>query len=83
MGAGRRARSHKRAAALGLTTTPAADQLGAARAKGWIALPTGNPADLVRDPGAHASLTLTTLDGRAHREFLSPDAPMRFGRAPS
>jgi predicted nuclease with RNAse H fold len=39
-----------RAAALGLTTTPTADQLGAARTEGWIALPTGNLTDLVQDP---------------------------------
>jgi predicted nuclease with RNAse H fold len=41
-----------RAAALGLTTTPAAEQLDAARAEGWIALPTGNLADLVQHPGS-------------------------------
>ena len=40
-----------RAAALGLTTTPAAEQLDAARTEGWIALPTGNLADLVQHPG--------------------------------
>jgi len=43
-----------RAAALGLTTTPAAEQLSAARTEGWIALPTGNLADLAQNPG-HAS----------------------------
>jgi len=40
-----------RAAALGVTTTPAADQLNAASTEGWIALPTGTLADLVHDPG--------------------------------
>ena len=40
-----------RAAALGLTTTPAAEQLSAARTEGWIALPTGNLADLAQNPG--------------------------------
>ena len=39
-----------RAAALGLTTTPAAEQLDAARTEGWISLPTGNLADLVQHP---------------------------------
>jgi len=43
-----------RAAALGLTTTPAAKQLSAARTEGWIALPTGTLADLAQNPG-HAS----------------------------
>jgi hypothetical protein len=41
-----------RAAALGLATTPAAEQLDAARTEGWIALPTGNLADLVQTPAA-------------------------------
>ena len=40
-----------RAAALGLTTTPGPEQLYAARTEGWIALPTGNLADLVQNPG--------------------------------
>jgi predicted nuclease with RNAse H fold len=40
-----------RAAALGLTTTPTAGQLDAARTEGWIALPTGNLTDLIDDPG--------------------------------
>ena len=40
-----------RAAALGLTATPGAEQLDAARTEGWIALPTGNLADLAENPG--------------------------------
>lgn len=40
-----------RSAAVGLTATPAAEQLDAARTEGWIALPTGNLADLVQNPG--------------------------------
>jgi len=36
-----------RAAALGLTLPPTAAQLEAARAEGWIALPTGELGDLV------------------------------------
>jgi hypothetical protein len=43
-----------RAAAVGLTTTPAAEQLSAARTEGWIALSTGNLATLAQNPG-HAS----------------------------
>ena len=38
-----------RAAALGLTTTPVAEQFGAARTEGWIALPTGNLANLIQN----------------------------------
>jgi predicted nuclease with RNAse H fold len=40
-----------RAAALGLATAPAADQLDAARTEGWIALPAGSLTDLVQNPG--------------------------------
>ena len=43
-----------RAAALQLATTPDAEQLGAARTEGWIALPTGTLADLIQNPD-HAS----------------------------
>jgi predicted nuclease with RNAse H fold len=39
-----------RAAALRLTTTPGAEQLDAARTEGWIALPTGNLANLIHNP---------------------------------
>jgi predicted nuclease with RNAse H fold len=39
-----------RAAARGLTTTPAAEQLSAARTEGWIALPTGTLAGLIHNP---------------------------------
>jgi len=39
-----------RAAAHGLTTTPGPEQLYAARTEGWIALPTGNLADLIDNP---------------------------------
>jgi hypothetical protein len=39
-----------RAAALGPTTTPGAEQLDAARTKGWIALPVGDLADLIDNP---------------------------------
>jgi hypothetical protein len=43
-----------RAAALGQTTTPAAERLGAARTEGRIALPTGNLADLIQNLATHA-----------------------------
>lgn len=43
-----------RAAVLGFTTRPAAEQLSAARTEGWIALPVGTLADLAHSPG-HAS----------------------------
>jgi hypothetical protein len=38
-----------RAAALGHATAPSTDQVAAARTEGWIALPTGSLADLVRE----------------------------------
>lgn len=46
-----------RAAALGKTITPAAERLDAARAEGWIALPTGKLADLVQDPDGAGQAT--------------------------
>ena len=39
-----------RAAAVGLTTTPSAEQVGAARTQGWIAQPTGILHDLIDHP---------------------------------
>ena len=64
-----------RAAALHLTTTPGAEQLGAARTEGWIALPTGNLANLIQN---------LVQVGQPRRDASPIDArtPDPSGRAP-